>query len=572
VIRPLAAALLALALLPAVADAAGRNGPLVYEGRASAKDLLYTRPLNGKALTLVRTQGRPRSPAVSPAGVRVAYASKGQIWVMQADGTMPRQVTQSYFGGSEQPAWSPLGDALAYVDGPSGGRDIFVVGTDGVGTRRLTASSGDEAAPAWSAKNRIAYVRRTDDGDGDLWSVAAAGGPAKHLTRGAADDREPAWSPDGRRLAFTRNRPGHRDVWLTDSAGHHQRMLRRLPQPAGSPVWSPDGRWIAFAMGKGTRRGIYVMRTNGKRLRKVAAPSTRARALDWAAAVTADPVLAAAGDIACDPSYPPYADGYGTTSSCRQRYTSNELLRMDLDGVLMLGDAYQYDEATYADFMGSYDQSWGRLKAITHPAVGNHEYKTAGAAGYFDYFNGIGQDVGVAGRRGQGWYSFDVGAWHVIALNSNCPQVSCAAGSPQEQWLRADLAAHPARCTLAFMHHPLVSSGDGEGSTPAVRPLWQALYDGGADLMLNGHDHAYERFAPINPDGAVDPARGIREIVSGTGGKSHEQAGARKPGSEVRDSTSFGVTRLTLHPDGYDWQFVPEAPGGFTDAGSAACH
>jgi dipeptidyl aminopeptidase/acylaminoacyl peptidase len=533
--------------------------------------VLYLRDADGSGTRLLATSGRPSRPAFSAAGKRIAYAAKGAIWVMQADGSFRRQVTANYFAADGDPAWSPRGDAVVFTRGGAGGRDIFSIGLDGNDLRRLTSKDADETAPVWSSRDRIAFVRHTADGDGDLWAVAPTGGAARRLTSGRADDREPAWSPDGRRIAFTRNSPGHRDVYVADDRGRHVRKLRSLPQPASSPVWSPNGRWIAFAMGKAGRRALYVMRTNGKGLRRIAKGSTDARALDWQAR-PGDPVVAAAGDVACDSSQPGYNDGYGTATSCRERYTSNQMLKLDLDAVLMLGDAHQYIEAPLSKFLESYDPTWGRLKPITRPAVGNHEYGTPGAAGYFDYFNGVGRADGPAGLRGQGWYSYDVGAWHIIALNSNCNQVSCVVGSPQEQWLRADLVAHPTRCTLAYFHHPLVSSGASEGSIQGVQPLWQALYDAGADLVLNGHDHAYERFAPLTPTGAVDPVRGIREIVSGTGGKSHQGASALRPGSEVRDSTSFGVTRLTLRPTGYEWQFLPDTPGGFTDAGTANCH
>jgi 3',5'-cyclic AMP phosphodiesterase CpdA len=162
-----------------------------------------------------------------------------------------------------------------------------------------------------------------------------------------------------------------------------------------------------------------------------------------------------------------------------------------------------------------------------------------------------------------------------VALNSNCDRVSCAAGGPQEQWLRADLAAHPTACTLAVMHHPLISSGEsdeGEGTTPAVAPLWQALYDANADLVYSGHDHAYERFAPLNPQAQVDPARGLRMLMTGTGGKNLQTPVAIRPGSEARQGQSFGVTQVVLHATSYDWRFVPDTPGGFTDAGTGACH
>jgi len=145
-------------------------------------------------------------------------------------------------------------------------------------------------------------------------------------------------------------------------------------------------------------------------------------------------------------------------------------------------------------------------------------------------------------------------------------------GSRQEQWLRTDLAAHPAPCTLAYWHHPRFSSGTTHGSTAATQPLWQALYDAGADLVVSGHEHNYERFAPQTPTGALDPARGLREFVVGTGGASHFPFGPPLANSELRDNTTYGVLRLTLKPRGYEWTFVPAASGGFTDSGSGSCH
>ena len=570
--RVVAAALLAALLLPATAGAfAGRNGAIAVDGRAGARNLLSVRNADGTAGQALATTGRPTRPAFSAAGVRIAYAAGGRLWVAQADGRAQRQLTPGYQDGD--PAWSPLGDAIAFTSGPSGSRDLYSVGTDGNNLRRLTAQPADELAPAWSARGDIAFVRMTEGGDGDIWRINAGGG-TRHLTKGPADDRDPAWSPDGRRITFTRNTRRHRDVYIANSLGHHIRKVRTLPRAASSPVFSPDGRWLAFVMGaKAKRRGVWVMRTNGKRLRQLVKGSVGARAIDWQAR-PGDPVIAGAGDVACDPSSPSFNDGYGTSTSCRQQHTSDELLKMDLDSVFMLGDA-QYEDGIPEKFALSYDPSWGRLKAITHPAIGNHEYYEPTATGYWDYFNGVGQSNGPAGPRGQGWYSLDIGTWHVVVLNSNCNQVGCGPGSPQEQWLRSDLAANPRTCTLAVMHHPLVASGlsdEGEGETPAVQPLWQALYDAGADLMYAGHDHAYERFAPLNPQGQVDPARGLRLLLTGTGGKTLQAPFAIRPGSEARQGQSFGVTKVALHAAGYDWQFVPDTPGGYTDAGSAACH
>jgi len=197
--------------------------------------------------------------------------------------------------------------------------------------------------------------------------------------------------------------------------------------------------------------------------------------------------------------------------------------------------------------------------------VGNHEYQTAGAPGYYGYFGAA------AGDPAKGYYSYNMGAWHVVVLNSNCTIVSCAAGSTQEQWLRADLAANPTTCTLAYWHHPRFSSG-GHGNDTTVAPFWQALYDTNADLVLNGHEHEYERFAPQNPSAVADTARGIRELIVGTGGKNETAFGTVQANSEVRMTGTFGVLKLTLRATGYDWQFLPEAGKTFTDSGSGVCH
>jgi acid phosphatase type 7 len=277
----------------------------------------------------------------------------------------------------------------------------------------------------------------------------------------------------------------------------------------------------------------------------------------------ADPMIAAAGDIACDPSDGNFSGA--NIGTCQMRATSDLLLEGPLAGVLTLGDN-QYEDNTYARYLQSFDPSWGRVKSLIHPAPGNHEYLTANASGYFQYFGAA------AGDPARGYYSFDVGAWHIVALNSNCSKVGgCSAGSPQEQWLRADLAAHPAACTLAYWHHPRFSSGE-HGSNSSMKPIWDALYQAGAEIVLSGHDHDYERFAPQTGSGALDAAAGIRQFVVGTGGKNHYAVNAATANSEVRNGTTYGVLKLTLRPAGYDWRFEPQAGGSFTDSGSAACH
>ena len=283
-----------------------------------------------------------------------------------------------------------------------------------------------------------------------------------------------------------------------------------------------------------------------------------------------DPVIGAAGDIACDPSDPGYNGGAGTSDRCQQRATSNLVVGTGLSGVITLGDE-QYDDATLNKFQSVYAGTWGRANALNHPGIGNHEYLTSGAAGYFDYFDGVGASDGPAGPRGKGYYSFNLGTWHVVELNSNCSKVACSSGSAQEQWLRADLAANPTKCTLAFWHHPRWSSGLA-GNNSNMGTLVTDLYRAGADVILAGHDHLYERFGPQNPSAQRDTANGLREFVVGTGGKSLVDFDSIQPNSEVRNNSSFGVLRMTLHPSGYDWRFQSIAGHSFTDSGSTSCH
>ena len=259
--------------------------------------------------------------------------------------------------------------------------------------------------------------------------------------------------------------------------------------------------------------------------------------------------------------------GAGDIAGCATdgHFATGALLDTIPGTVFTLGDN-AYDSGTASDY-ACYDQSWGRQKARTRPAVGNHDYRTPGAGGYFTYFGAT------AGDWDKGYYSYDLGAWHVIVLNSNCGNVAggCGVGSPQERWLEADLAASPAACTVAYFHHPLFNSGE-HGAYTAVRPLWDVLYADGVELVLNGHAHGYERFAPQRPDGQADPNFGIREFVAGTGGQSHTVYTAALPTTEVRNGDTFGVLMLTLSPGAYDWTFVPVAGASFTDAGHGSCH
>ena len=290
-----------------------------------------------------------------------------------------------------------------------------------------------------------------------------------------------------------------------------------------------------------------------------------------------DPAIVTAGDIACSPSDPNFMSGNGNANGCRELSTSNlmaggSILGSPIAAVLPLGDE-QYDNGTLSEFNGSYAPTWGQYLAISHPVPGNHEYYTSGASGYFGFFDGVGRSTGPAGNPTQGYYSYSIGAWHVIALNSNCAAISggCGKGSPEETWLQSDLATNSSTCTLAYWHHPLFHSGVETGGA-LMQQMFTDLYNANTDVVLNGHEHQYERFAPQTPSGALQTNGGIREFIVGTGGKSLEGFGTPAANSEVRDDTTYGDLRLVLHPTSYDWQFIPASGGSFTDGGTSSCH
>jgi calcineurin-like phosphoesterase family protein len=259
--------------------------------------------------------------------------------------------------------------------------------------------------------------------------------------------------------------------------------------------------------------------------------------------------------------------GAGDISDCAETGAEATAKLLDkIPGTVMAVGDLAYPSGSKENF-ACYDRTWGRAKGRTRPAVGNHEFHAGSATYYFEYFGKR------AGDPASGYYSYELGAWHIIVLNSECAGVGgCATGSRQEKWLREDLAAHPASCTLAYWHKPLFSSGGAHGNNPEIAPLWQALYEAHADIVVNGHDHDYERFAPQDPSGHADPKHGIREFVAGTGGKTLRAFGEVKPNSEIRADKVFGVLKLTLHPQKYEWEFIPIAGETFSDSGSGSCH
>lgn len=380
-------------------------------------------------------------------------------------------------------------------------------------------------------------------------------------------------------------------TWATAPAVGEK--LASMPNPVKSGVWSLTDLPTSFVQGNGifnlyittpsTNDAVYyASRESGKGpILEVAwtsvvptPASTPSETPIPPPASGANPVVIAAGDIACDPGSTSFNEGRGTASTCRMQATADIINSENPDAVLVLGDI-QYYCGSLSAFNASYNLSWGVFKSKTYPAVGNHEYLTSGgtgcdstnsgAAGYFNYFGSK------AGEPTKGYYSYDIGKWHVIVVNSNCGEAGgCGVGTPQYNWVKSELETHNNACTLAYWHIPLYSSGG--RSSPNTHKIYQLLYDYNADLVLAGHDHTYERFAPQNANGVLDTQRGIREFVVGTGGANHTSLATRQPNSEVFNADTFGVLKLTLHPTSYDWQFKPEAGKIFSDSGTAVCH
>ena len=256
--------------------------------------------------------------------------------------------------------------------------------------------------------------------------------------------------------------------------------------------------------------------------------------------------------------------GAGDIADCELDGDEETAALLDhIPGTVFTAGDNAYSDGTAGEFSSCYSPSWGRFRSRTRPAPGNHDYKSSDADPYFSYYGAQ------AGPPGRGYYSYNLGAWHIVSLNS---EVRMKAGSPQDLWLRSDLAATKAKCTLAYWHSPRFSSGTEHGSDQSTQPLWQALYDYGADVVIAGHEHNYERFAPQTPTGQADPDSGIREFVAGTGGADHYEFGPPIANSEVRNGDTWGVLKLTLEPGAYKWQFIPVAGKTFTDSGSARCH
>jgi hypothetical protein len=259
--------------------------------------------------------------------------------------------------------------------------------------------------------------------------------------------------------------------------------------------------------------------------------------------------------------------GAGDIASCDK--TDDEAtasLLDDIEGTVMaLGDQ-AYPDGTAQEYAECYDPTWGRHKDRTRPTPGNHEYLTPGAAPYFDYFGEA------AGNAGEGWYSYQLGAWHIVVLNANCDAVGgCSASSPQLTWLGADLAADDSQCTLAYWHHSRFTSGRYQDDA-TFQPFWEALYADGADVVVTAHDHEYERMAPQTPDGQADAERGMTAFVVGTGGESLRDFEGVTVNSVFRSNEAFGVLKLTLRPTDYAWEMITAPNRIVVDSGTGTCH
>jgi hypothetical protein len=330
--------------------------------------------------------------------------------------------------------------------------------------------------------------------------------------------------------------------------GRSNRSARLLPS-GSAPRWRPSGALVGLLL------PVFSISTESP--------------------AAAAPLLAAAGDIACDPRSRHFNGGKGERRNCRQLATSRLLRRADR--VLALGDN-QYQHGSLRNFRRSYDRSWGRYRSKTRPAIGNHEYgppesPNLGARGYWDYFGSP-----RAGRRNRGWYSFNLGGWHLVVLNSHCrgsskptymqPKVGCAEGSRQMRWLKRDLSAHRDRsCMLAAWHHPRFASKG--GGWREVRPFWQALQEADADVVLSGHNHVYERFARRLAGGSPSPT-GIRQYIVGTGGKSLAGPFRHPSRHSQKRLRRFGVLKLRLRSDSYRWKFTGTGRR-VLDQGTTAC-
>ena len=478
---------------------------------------------------------------------------------------MPRFSSVSYAGGGQvEPAVKPLWDDL-YAAGaelvvnahyevyerfapqtPDGAADPargireFIVGTGGIGINRFPL--GPLANSEVRNTGAPGVLRLALDDGGYRWRFVPVAGETFADT-GSARCHGAAPPPPVASLDVS---PPSANL----AVGARLRLAVVAKDAGGSAVAARAATWVSS--------DTTVVRVNPRGVATAWAPgrATVTAGVDGhsvAATITVTPttatILVGAGDIA----------------TCTDVYDEATAVLLDaIPGTVFTAGDNAYPDGTATDYARCYAPSWGRHRARTRPAPGNHEYATPRAAGYFAYFGAA------AGDTGRGFYSYELGTWHVVVLNN---YQSMALGSLQEHWLRADLATHPAQCALAVWHEPLFSSSSAhQGGNPAVQPLWQALYEAGAEVVVTGHAHVYERFAPQTAAGVADAATGIREFTVGTGGAALDELGAIAANSEVRNNSARGVLKLTLRPSSYEWTFVPDPGQTFSDSGAAPCH
>jgi len=381
----------------------------------------------------------------------------------------------------------------------------------------------------WSSDNTVATVTRS--------GLLRGLGPGSTTIHASAEGAEAVADVQ---VSLMQLRPESPRILLRDTL----RFSLLVVDPSGAIVQSPADVWLSSepTVASVDSNGVVTGRATGT----VSIIAVRDNKVVSVAVVVEPWTFVGAGDIADCTSPGPQATA--------------ALLDSAPGVVFTLGDN-AYPNGTAQDFANCYAPTWGRHKSRTRPTPGNHDYKTTGAAGYFGYFGAS------AGDPSKGYYSFDLGSWHIIALNS---VIAIGSGSAQIAWLQSDLAAHQAMCTLAYWHYSLFSSG--QYAVPAMRTAWQVLYDAGADVVLSGHDHFYERFGPQSPAGQLDSARGIRQFVVGTGGDYQQPFLPAIPNSEVRNNQTWGILKLSLHENRYHWEFIPVAGRTFSDSGTTFCH
>jgi hypothetical protein len=478
-------------------------------------------------------------------------------------------VARDDFSRSVSNGWGSALTGGAYsLQGPSG--DFRVDGSAGV--MRLTAGANRAAAltPVLARDVDVSFRVATDK--------VAAGAPvyvysaARRISASSAYWLKLTLGTDGsvwlhasRHVANTEQGIGSavRVSGLTHKAGTFIRLRSQVTGASPTTI-----RLRAWADGEAEPTGwIYTATDSTTALQVAGAVDVRAylgsKASNAPLNVRFDDYLVTSPTTTQPPADQAVLVGAGDIAACDRTVDSATATLLDAIPGTVFAAGDTVTEGTASQFTNCYKPTWGRHKARTKPALGNREYRVSGAVPYFDYFGAA------AGERGKGWYAFNIGAWRVYMLNSNCSIVGCGAGSAQEKWLRQDLAANPKQCAAAIMHHPRFTSS--YGADGSVRALWQALYDYRADIVISGHAHNYERFALQNPAGSADPGRGIRQFVVGTGG--HDLYGYTRsaPNSQIRNANTHGVIKLTLRASAYDWEFIPVPGKTFRDSGTANC-